>query len=415
MEKKLIRAVIFSQFDEKIGPMAVEWQPRDVSLDIRNLVSLKSIQILAGESGKIPESLAIIPFPSINSKGLVKYLEVKESKKRGGAIDSSLTLLFNESDDLIFYKYIKDFEMVFNETARILKKIEEKEPDRKKIAAELEIFREKMVDTLKKLQGTEISKREPDAFPAELEEGEFKHQKYKLIVCGDPHVGKTSTVLRFTDNAFRRTYIPTIGVNLSDKTIQYKDMVIKFVLWDIAGQSKFQKMRSYFYKGADGLILIFDLTSPESFNNVPSWHKDIKSYLQGGLPGLILGNKNDLLEERKVGKDQGEMLAKKLQFTYFETSALSGENIDEAFSRIAELLYDIKRRPVKKKAPKKKRRTPKKKRSTKKKITTKKKTTPRKKKTSTKKKTSKKKKTTEKKTVKKASKNKEKTNANVNS
>ncbi|MHA1424496.1 MAG: GTP-binding protein [Candidatus Helarchaeota archaeon] len=369
--------------------MATVWQPDDISLDVRNLVSLKTIQILAGESGRIPKSLAIIPFPSINLKGLVKYLEIKETSKRGGGIDSSLTLLFNEADDLIFYKYIKDFEALFDETVQNIKRIEEKKLNQKKISVILGTFNENMVDLLKQLQRTETARREPDAFPVEFEdEGEIQHKKHKLIVCGDPYVGKTSTILRFTDNAFRRTYIPTIGVNLSDKTIKYKNMIVKFVLWDIAGQSKFQKMRSYFYKGADGLILIFDLTSQESLENIPNWYADVQKHVQGALPGLILGNKSDLVEERTVGRHQGEALAHQLNYTYFECSALTGDNITESFLTIAEALYTgkkvpPKKRTKKKKTPAKKKKTPAKKKKTpakKKKTLAKKKKTPAKKK-----------------------------------
>ncbi len=340
MESKLIKGVIYSQFEQKAGPMAVSWLPVDLSYDTRNLVSMKTIQMLAGEEGKVPESLAIIPFPSIYSKGLVRFLEIKDLQSRGLAIDSSLTVLFDEADDLIFYKYIKDFEAVFTETSRKIRKLEEKKGDQKKIEEVIKEFHKKIVELLKELHKSEIQPQEPTEFPKEtVPEVKIRHQKYKLIVCGDPHVGKTSTILRFTDNAFRRTYIPTIGVNLSNKQFRYEDLDITFVLWDIAGQSKFQKMRNYFYGGADGIVLVFDLTDPESFDNIPKWYEDISNNISGELYGIILGNKNDLLDERKISSNKAQILAKKLNLNYFETSALTGENINESFSKMAEALY----------------------------------------------------------------------------
>jgi len=344
MDENLIKSIIYSQFDQRIGPTAVVWLPQELSYEVRNLVSLKTIQVLGGEGGKVPESLAFIPFPSINLKGLVKFFEIEDLHSRGGSIDSSLTILFNESDDLVFYKYIKDFEAILNELAKKILQLEKKKSNKKKILGVISKFNQKMVDLLNKLRASEISIDESAEFPVETEEeSTLSHQKYKLIVCGDPSVGKTSTILRFTDNAFRRTYIPTIGVNLSNKTIQYKDFKVSFVLWDIAGQSKFQKMRSTFYRGADGLILVFDLTSLESFHNIPKWYKDVKNHLKKELPGLILGNKNDLVAQRQVEKIQGKNLAEELNLDYFETSALTGDNIHESFFKMAELLEGRKK------------------------------------------------------------------------
>ncbi len=419
MGKELIQGIIYSQFDQKAGPKAVAWEPVGLPISSRNLVSMKTIQILAGEGGLVPESLAVIPFPSINSKGLVKYIEIKDLASRGLTIDSSITLLFNEADDTIFYKYIKNFESVFNELQKKIRKLEEKKTDKKKIAQEIVKFKKKVQSILGELRESEMTSQEAAAFPAVSEKSsKLTRYRYKLIVCGDPQVGKTSTVLRYTDNAFRRTYIPTVGINLSEKKVIYKDADIKFVLWDIAGQSKFQKMRNYFYKGADGLILIFDLTAPESFENIPHWYQDIHAHLDEDLKGLILANKNDLVAERKIPEAQIAELAKQLNLTFFETSALTGDNVVEAFSKIAELLYKKRVAPATKdkkikSTKKRKKRAPKKKttkRKTAKKKATKKRSTKKKstiKKSITKKKSTKKKSTSAKKRRKKTAKKKE--------
>ena len=345
MQKDLIKGIIFSQFDEKAGPIAKVWTPEELSSQVKNLISLKSINILAGEAGNVPGSLAVIPFPSLNLKGLVKYLEIPSPMVRGKVIDASLTLLFDEADDLIFYKYMRNFESVFNEIAEKLIKMEKKEAhDNKLILVELRRFQNNVHIILNELCDSEISVQEPGEFPKPgIEDSKLRGFRYKIIVCGDPSVGKTSTVLRFTDNAFKRSYIPTIGVNISEKAIQYKDANIKFVLWDLAGQSKFQKMRTYFYKGADGQLLVFDLTNPETFENVAKWQADIKNCLNNDLPGLILGNKNDLVSQRKVNETEIKKLAEQLKLGYFETSALTGENVHEAFLKFAAILYEQSR------------------------------------------------------------------------
>ncbi|NVM54233.1 MAG: GTP-binding protein [Candidatus Helarchaeota archaeon] len=351
MVKDFIKGIIYSQFDEKAGPRALIWIPPDLPEKVQDLISLKTINILAGENGVIPESLAVVPFPSIKLKGLVKYMEIKDPIRRGKAIDSSITLLFDEVDDLIFYKYIKNFEDLCSKTVKEIVKLEEKKAHRKQVQDEINKFQLNVQSILNELQEEEVSVQESAAFAEVSGEGaDLADYEYKLIVCGDPHVGKTSTILRFTDNAFRRTYIPTLGVNLSKKQIRYKDLNVKFVLWDIAGQSKFQTMRRPFYKGADGQLLVFDLTDLESFENITNWYKDIKTNLKGELRGLIIGNKNDLVDQRKVEEENIKKLSQKLDLEFFEISALTGENINEVFYKLAELIYERKNeKPSKKK------------------------------------------------------------------
>ncbi|MFX1449208.1 MAG: Rab family GTPase [Promethearchaeota archaeon] len=343
MEKNLIKGGIYSKFHGKLGPRAIVWHPSDISEEIRNTVSLKTINILSGEKGETPKSIAVIPFPTNNLKGLVQAIEIKDETKRGGAVDASITILFNEANDLIFYKYMSNFEPIFNETVKKIVKLEEKKADKNKILKEMEDFYSKFNIILDELREAEISAEETEAFPA-VPEGEEKGKSYrfKIIVCGDPGVGKTSTVLRFTDRAFKRTYIPTIGVNISEKKIDLsKNIGVVYILWDIAGQSKFSRMRKHFYQGADGLLLIFDLTRLKTLNSIPDWYKDIKNYLKKDIQGFIVGNKNDLVDNRQIKEKSALKIAKELNLGYIETSALTGENIDDAFFKLAELLRKI--------------------------------------------------------------------------
>jgi len=339
MEESLIKGLVYSQFNEKLGPAAVAWIPRDKSIDMNEVVSMKSINILAGEDGKIPTALSIIPFSSLHLKGLVKSLEIKDPKRRGGLIDSSITLLFSEVNDLIFYKYISNFEELFTESAAEIIKLEEAKADRELVEAALDKLYKRSIEILKDLQEVEVTTQEPEAFPKEAEEEKEPFAfRFKVIVCGDPEVGKTSTVLRFTNKAFRRTYIPTVGVNISEKIVLLKDQnaKIEYVIWDLAGQSKFQVMRKHFYKGADGMLLIFDLTRPPTFKSIASWYQDIKTSLKIDLFGFIIGNKADLVDQRKVNSNEIAALARELNLDYIEASALSGANVDNAFHKLAE-------------------------------------------------------------------------------
>lgn len=339
MDANLITGMLYSQFDEKMGPMVIACIPPDLSGDIKSLVSLKSIGILSGENGLIPKSLAIIPFASLDLKGLVKLMEVRNSSRRGGLVDSAITLLFNEANDLIFYKYMDHFKTVFDEAAVKFVELEEAKASKTLINEELERMYANILEILNELRDLEIETEKQEVIP-EIgdEETEMQGFRFKIIVCGDPAVGKTSTILRFTDRAFKKVYVPTIGTNIVEKYIRIKNARVEFVLWDIAGQGKFQKMRKHFYTGADGELLIFDLTRPDTFNDIANWYQDITSNLNRKLPGFILGNKSDLVDQRAVNSEEISQLANKLGLEYVEISALSGENVDEAFYKLAELL-----------------------------------------------------------------------------
>jgi len=337
----MIKGIVFSQFNEKTGPEAVAWLP-EIPIEKRSIISMKSINVLSGEKGQVPESLSMIPLPSQNQKALIKTIEIKDKTHRGGVIDSSLTLLFDEAHDLIFYKYIDKFQGIFNESADRIKNLHEAKALHQKIEKELEVFREDIIEALIDLNSSEV--QEEEAFPTKKAEPlkDLRTFRFKIIVCGDPEVGKTSLVLRFTDSAFRRTYIPTLGVNISEKIIKYEKYAAEFVIWDVAGQSKFQLMRKHFYGGANGLLLIFDLTRPNTFQSLVRWYADIKATLGVELEGLIVGNKNDLTEERKIGRDKITELSNELGLEALETSALTGENVDEAFRKLGELLINLK-------------------------------------------------------------------------
>ena len=346
MSEEIITAIVYTLLDDKIGPKPFLWDPIDLPDNISMSVGIKSITMLSTDQGVIPQSLVIIPFPMLNLKGIIKYIERADESRRGGAAVSSITLLFKEAYDLIFYKYIDYLESAFSESAQKIIDLENNQAKSDDIYTEINELKSRVSEILDDLSNKEKSTSELEAFPEDkkIEERKLGYN-YKIIICGDPSVGKTSTILRFTDHAFIRTYIPTLGVSISEKNIKVNNDYVNLILWDIAGQSKFEIMRRHFYKGSEAVILIFDLTNLKSFESIPNWYNDVIKNLKmqnEELIGFILGNKEDLLDERKVSVEQANEIAKKLNLEYLETSALTGKNVEESFYKLANALIKSK-------------------------------------------------------------------------
>ncbi|MCK4478966.1 MAG: GTP-binding protein [Candidatus Lokiarchaeota archaeon] len=346
MSEEIITAIVYTLLDEKIGPKPFLWDPIDLPDNISMPVGIKSITMLSTDQGVIPQSLVIIPFPMLNLKGITKYIERADESRRGGAAVSTITLLFKEAYDLIFYKYIDYLESAFSESAQKIIDLENNQAKSDDIYTEINELKNRVSEILDDLSNKEKSTSELEAFPEDkkIEERKLGYN-YKIIICGDPSVGKTSTILRFTDHAFIRTYIPTLGVSISEKNIKVNNDYVNLILWDIAGQSKFEIMRRHFYKGSEAVILIFDLTNLKSFESIPNWYNDVIKNLKmqnEELIGFILGNKEDLLDERKVSVEQANEIAKKLNLEYLETSALTGKNVEESFYKLAKALIKSK-------------------------------------------------------------------------
>ncbi|MHA1534208.1 MAG: Rab family GTPase [Promethearchaeota archaeon] len=342
MEAKLIKGILYTELDDELGPNPFVWLG-DVPQSSRIHISVKTITVLSGEQGLIPESLVILPFPSLNLKGLIKYLKWNDETRRGGIGQGAITLLFKESDDVIFYKYLNHFETLFKEVAEKIVHLQKIEAQRENY---IDIFNELFLNIdqiLTEFKNNEIAEENAKAFPDQkIKEANLIDYKFKIIICGDPSVGKSSLILRYTNNAFRRHYIPTLGVHVSDKIFQIEESYIQLVLWDIAGQAKFETMRQQFYLGSDGIFLIFDLSKPNSLESVSNWYYDIQNQLtdRPALTGYILGNKKDIDHSIENTSKKAYDLASYLNLGYIETSALTGENVDYAFSTIAQLLYD---------------------------------------------------------------------------
>ena len=341
MEKNIIEAIIYCELNDQLGPNALAWKPSNIEETSRMHISIKAFTVLSGERGLIPDKLLILPFPSLNLKGLVKYLKWNDKDRRGGIAQSAIILVFKEIDDAIFYKYLDYFDPIFNDMGKEFINFELKKE-------KLELYDEKLTKLqaqieylIKDLRIKELSRNKIEAFPEKKLKPMDVDYKFKIVIVGDPGVGKTSLILRFTDNAFRRSYIPTLGVHISDKIFNVNSANVQIVIWDIAGQIKFETMRQQFYLGTDGIFLIFDLTNEESFENISTWYQDVQNQLDDRtLFGYIIGNKKDLSKRMNVDSNQALNLATKLRLGYIETSARTGENVDEAFYEIAKMIYN---------------------------------------------------------------------------
>ena len=163
---------------------------------------------------------------------------------------------------------------------------------------------------------------------------------FRFIIIGDQAVGKSCLSIQFTDHKFRHRHELTIGVEYGSKTIEIKGKTIKIQIWDTAGQEKFHSIISSYYKGAAGALLVYDITSHESFEHIESWLKELKEKGSNNICCILVGNKKDLEEDRKVMKEEGEKLAKEKGLLFLETSARNDENVQEAFILTVEKILE---------------------------------------------------------------------------
>jgi len=165
--------------------------------------------------------------------------------------------------------------------------------------------------------------------------------RYKMVLFGDSTVGKTSVVERFINDKFEECYISTLGYNVYEKQIPYKDSVISLMIWDIGGQEKFRDLRKRYAEGANVAFIVFDITNKQSFDNVAVWRRDLEEFA-GKAPFILIGNKMDLEWNRKVPKADAQRIASQLgALDFFETSAKTGVGVENAFKMLATKTFDV--------------------------------------------------------------------------
>ena len=154
---------------------------------------------------------------------------------------------------------------------------------------------------------------------------------FKLIIVGDSNVGKTNIMSKYIHNQFNQHSKSTIGVEFGTKIVNIDNKKIKAQIWDTAGQERYKSITSAYYKGAKGALIVYDITNKFSFDSVDKWVQDLNSYGDKNITLLLVGNKSDLEEKRQITKENGEEKAKSFNLGFIETSACSGDNIDQAF------------------------------------------------------------------------------------
>ncbi|XP_075998281.1 ras-related protein Rab-1B-like [Genypterus blacodes] len=162
---------------------------------------------------------------------------------------------------------------------------------------------------------------------------------FKLLLIGDSGVGKSCLLLRFADDTYTESYISTIGVDFKIRTIDMDGKTVKLQIWDTAGQERFRTITSSYYRGAHGIIIVYDVTEQESFNNVKQWLEEIDRYACENVSRLLVGNKSDLVSKKVVDCATAQDLASSLKVPFMETSAKSSKNVETAFLTMASEIH----------------------------------------------------------------------------
>ena len=163
---------------------------------------------------------------------------------------------------------------------------------------------------------------------------------FKILIIGDSGVGKSCILHRFTDDIFTENYISTIGVDFKIRTLDIDGKLIKLQIWDTAGQERFRVITSAYYRGAHGVIIVYDVTSNISYKNINYWLEETTKYASENISKILIGNKSDLVNKREVSYTNARDYADSLNLNYIETSAKNNTNIEKIFVDIANNLLN---------------------------------------------------------------------------
>ena len=162
----------------------------------------------------------------------------------------------------------------------------------------------------------------------------------KILLIGDSGVGKTSILVRFANDKFSSTFISTIGIDFKIKSLIIKDKTIKLQIWDTGGQERFRTITTSYYRNAEGIVLVYDITDRKSFLSIRNWISQIKLYTDLNVNIILVGSKCDNINERIISYDEGLELSKDYKIDFFECSAKSNININEIFKTITEQVIE---------------------------------------------------------------------------
>ena len=155
-------------------------------------------------------------------------------------------------------------------------------------------------------------------------------ERINIMTLGNTEVGKTSFILKYTEDNFQEIYLATVGIDFKVKTVEINEKTYKLFFYDTTGQEKYKSIALNIIKNAHGIILMYDITSKLSFESIPEWIKSVKDAKGDLFPMILLGNKLDLQDKREVSIEEGKSLAEQNGMEFFETSNKEGTNINEA-------------------------------------------------------------------------------------
>ena len=164
---------------------------------------------------------------------------------------------------------------------------------------------------------------------------------FKVLLLGNSDVGKSSLLLWFVDSVWNESFVPTIGVDFKVKTIEIGDKKVKMQIWDTAGQERFRNVVSTYFRGSNGILLIYDITSRDSFKNLESWLIEIEKHASDNVLKILIGNKNDLENDRVISVEEGQNFANRNGMQFIETSAKMDTNVSEAFQTLGKLMLEF--------------------------------------------------------------------------
>ena len=163
---------------------------------------------------------------------------------------------------------------------------------------------------------------------------------FKTLIIGDANVGKSNLLIRYVKNEYVPDMKSTVGVEFGSKILKIYDINVKVQIWDTAGQERYRSVTSSYYKGSKGVLIVYDISNYNSFESVDRWINEFRMKSDENSAIVLVGNKNDNEELRKVTIEEGEEKAKKYNLGFFETSAKEGKNVDEAFKCLFEKVVE---------------------------------------------------------------------------
>ncbi|MBD3186845.1 GTP-binding protein [Candidatus Bathyarchaeota archaeon] len=336
-----VEGIVYSVFDEKLGPKPLCWSPPSIDPTLLDLASKKSMNLTFGIMEESTNDLAMLPLSSKKVKALVQVLKIRHHSFMGGFGERTISLLFPESEENLLYEHIQELKNAVNPVAENFLNNWSLDEEKELAFTFIKELHETVTAMLEDLQKVESVIKSENAFPPDLnsnETGTGNKIEFKIIVCGEPQVGKTTLLLKFVDGAYRKTYIPSIGVNILEKIVNMGKYSIEFVLWDIAGEVKFSKIRQHFYDGAMAQLYVFDLTREHTLVKLADWYDDVQENIGSDAVGIIAGNKKDLKARREVNEDTVKEFAESRGMQYITTSSLTGENVERTFQQLGRLL-----------------------------------------------------------------------------